>query len=154
MCVWARGADLLIRPNSFSWFYVPLPTPVFIPDRPRAIRRTRRQLRTPTPAAAHYQWLLGELPTDALTEQQDPEVHYSGSVDAAVIRTYRQHDAALLNFLVNRRDDDQARQMRQRSVGPLAAARIMMQENGWPLPPIPQDVFKALEPALFRMGLA
>jgi transcriptional regulator with XRE-family HTH domain len=101
-----------------------------------------------------YRWLLGEVPTDELGKGQDADVHLfdSGSPHTAVIRTYRQHDGALMRYLVNRRDDDQSRQTRDTAIGPLAAARIKMHENGWRLPPLPRDVAEALEPALLAWG--
>lgn len=99
-----------------------------------------------------YRWLLGEVPTGVLDEQPDPEVYYSGSEHAAVIRAYRLHDAALLRFLFNRNDNDQSHGIRQSAVTVIAGARISMQENGWPLPALPPDVSKALEPALFAWG--
>jgi transcriptional regulator with XRE-family HTH domain len=101
-----------------------------------------------------YRWLLGEVPTNALGKDQDPGAHLfdSGSPHTAVIRTYRQHDGALMRYLINRGDDDQSRRARDAAIGPLAAARIKMYENGWRLPPLPQDVAEALKPALLAWG--
>lgn len=99
-------------------------------------------------------WLLGEVPTDVLGTPQDPNVQFHPeSPHAAVIHTYRQHDSALMRYLINCNDDDaHSPQGQAAALTFLAVARIKMQENGWRLPSLPHHVVEALQPALLAWG--
>lgn len=97
-----------------------------------------------------YRWLIGELPTEMLSEDRDPAVIYSRSDESGrAISAYRRHHNAIYNYLVQRgTDPDMARKQL-----PIAAgARIEMHQTGQWLPPLPEDVRAEITTALNAWG--
>lgn len=67
------------------------------------------------------------------------------------IAIYRQHDNALIAYLTTR-DHDPTRDLTERHLTMLAAARIEMHRHGWKLPEIPPNVAEAIVEPLLAWG--
>lgn len=100
-----------------------------------------------------WRWVVGEFPAAVLGEDRDPADQYSRSDKAAqLVHTFREHQNGLRAFLLTRGGQGEEARQELAALDAVVGARVKMHREGWPMPPLPDDVQPDLNARLRRWG--
>lgn len=100
-----------------------------------------------------WRWFTGEFPTEMLGMDRDPADQFARSDKAAqLVHTFREHQNALRAFLLTRGGLDEEERRELPALDTVVGTRVKMHREGWPMPPLPDDVRPDLDARLRRWG--